>query len=88
MNLNEVQCIYIHIILPQIQGIPHRDRIYGGYNHLAPQILYIGKGIGLGLAVSKKLAEANGCRIEDQSDPGTGSAFTLVLRSLDINNGE
>jgi len=37
------------------------------------------KGIGLGLAVSWKLAEANGGRIEVQGEPGKGSTFTLVL---------
>ena len=37
------------------------------------------RGIGLGLAVSKKLAEANGGRIEVQSKPGQGSIFTLYI---------
>ena len=37
------------------------------------------KGIGLGLAVSRKLAEANSGRIEVQSTPGKGSTFTVYL---------
>jgi PAS domain S-box-containing protein len=37
------------------------------------------KGIGLGLAVSRKLAEANGGRIEVKSVVGKGSTFTLFL---------
>jgi signal transduction histidine kinase len=37
------------------------------------------KGIGLGLAVSKKLIEANGGRIEVESEAGLGSTFTVWL---------
>ncbi|MCM2358215.1 MAG: ATP-binding protein [Geobacteraceae bacterium] len=37
------------------------------------------RGIGLGLAFSKKLAEANGGRIEVASRPGEGTVFTVIL---------
>ena len=37
------------------------------------------QGIGLGLAVSQKLAEANDGRIEVESEIGQGSTFTLYL---------
>ena len=37
------------------------------------------KGIGLGLAVSQKLVDANGGSIQVESEAGAGSAFTVSL---------
>ena len=44
------------------------------------------KGIGLGLAVSKKLAEANDGWIDVENDPGKGTTFTLWLPSYSPQN--
>jgi PAS domain S-box-containing protein len=44
------------------------------------------KGIGLGLAVSKKLIEANGGKFEVLSEPGRGSTFTIFLPVKDRIN--
>ncbi len=37
------------------------------------------KGIGLGLAVSQKLVDANGGRIEVESEAGKGTSFHVYL---------
>jgi two-component system NtrC family sensor kinase len=37
------------------------------------------RGIGLGLAVCRKLMDANGGRIEVRSEPGKGATFTVHL---------
>jgi PAS domain S-box-containing protein len=46
------------------------------------------RGIGLGLVVVKNLTEANGGRVEVQSEPGKGSVFSVVLPMLDAYRGE
>jgi PAS domain S-box-containing protein len=42
------------------------------------------RGIGLGLAVSKKLVEANGGRIEVKSELGKGTTFVVMLPVEDV----
>ncbi len=63
------------------RGIAAEDleRVFGDFYQVTP--LEGGKsgGTGLGLAVSRRLAESIGARIEVTSEPGRGSAFTLLI---------
>lgn len=56
-----------------------RPRLFRRFSQLEPGEGVLAQGTGLGLAIASGLAEAMGGRIELESEPGRGSAFTLVL---------
>ncbi|HXN32047.1 MAG TPA: HAMP domain-containing sensor histidine kinase, partial [Polyangiaceae bacterium] len=72
--------IQIHVVDRGI-GMPNEDvaRLFDRY-YRAPSGR-LETGIGLGLYITRLLAEAHGGRIEVESAPGKGSTFTLVLPS-------
>ncbi len=51
------------------------------------QMQRIKQGMGLGLSIAKDLAEAHGGRIEVDSTPGLGSAFTLWIPCTNESGG-
>jgi signal transduction histidine kinase len=61
------------------QGIPpeERARIFGRFERAASQQHY--PGLGLGLWISKQIADACGGSISVDSAPGAGATFTLAL---------
>jgi len=81
LPLNAEHCLLIteHCLLITVQdtgpGIPPEalDKLFEPLFTTKPH------GLGLGLPVSKKLAEINGGRLEVHSAPGQGARFSLVL---------
>ena len=55
------------------------DRFYRGANANGGPA----RGVGLGLALVKKIADAHGARLELRSKPGQGSTFTFSLRAVE-----
>jgi two-component system NtrC family sensor kinase len=51
----------------------HMDKLF------QPLFTTKGRGIGLGLPISKNITEANGGRMEAESRPGKGTIFRVVL---------
>jgi protein-histidine pros-kinase len=62
-------------------GIPAEDlaRLFREFQQLDATTTKTHQGTGLGLALTKRLAEAQGGRVSVQSTPGTGSTFSVVL---------
>jgi protein-histidine pros-kinase len=62
-------------------GIPadQLGRLFVEFHQLDASAAKKYQGTGLGLALTKRLAEAHGGRVSVQSTPGTGSTFSAVL---------
>ena len=56
----------------------HLDQVFQEFYQVANPERDAGKGLGLGLAIVRRLAEALGHRIEVRSRPGKGSVFSVA----------
>jgi len=55
------------------------DKVFQEFRQIDSSLTREYGGTGLGLALSKRLIELQGGTISFQSEPGTGSTFTLLL---------
>jgi len=63
------------------RGIPAdgRDRLFGLFGRLDAEDNRATAGLGLGLAISARVADAHGGAVSHRDNPGGGSVFTLTL---------
>lgn len=57
------------------------ERLFQIFSHVEPSVSKKHEGIGIGLAIAKKLTDLVGGQLTYHSDPGVGSTFTLTLRA-------
>lgn len=72
-------------------GIPseHLDRVFERFHRVDTGLTREVEGLGLGLAIARRVVELHGGSIWVESTPGHGSAFHVVLpRVTDTNTGD
>ena len=77
---HQEECLTFAVIDTGI-GIPWQEQgqLFRPFHQITPSLNRQEKGTGLGLALSRKLAQLHGGDIICQSQPGKGSCFILYL---------
>ena len=55
----------------------HQERIFGVFQRLHPRDVF--EGMGIGLALCRKIVERHGGQITARGRPGQGSVFEILL---------
>lgn len=66
-----------------IQADQH-ELVFDAFKQQSEQANRLYSGAGLGLTISKRLAEKMGGRIELKSEPGKGSEFSLIIPNVEL----
>jgi signal transduction histidine kinase len=60
----------------------HQERIFGVFQRLHPRDVF--EGVGIGLALCRKIVERHGGRITAHGAPGRGASFEIVLPVVQV----
>ena len=58
----------------------HQERIFGVFQRLHPRDVF--EGMGIGLALCRKIVERHGGKITARGTPGEGSVFEVLLPAV------